>query len=306
MFMFSVAAEANAGDKARSASDVAVPVGAAQAPGRGKGAAPGSSADASEAGEPIDLSSSGKTIGDLLAARGVYLNGGYTGTDLTELVGGNRRGSAFAYDFAYGADFDLQQLLGLSGAQVHVVGDSRFGGVGSGANPFNGAGIGYITGAGPTNGTRLAELTYEQAFLDDHLEMRVGRLSSTLYLTNLTNDCQFVTFVCGQPAGWAFNNAQENWPYATWGAQFTLRPTPTIYVRTGAYEDDAVDIAKSGTPFDGSWNSGHSDGVFLPMEAGYSTTFATDPYPRRYALGFFADTKDFADNRYNAQVNRSP
>ena len=262
------------------------------------GPAPGTPVAGS--GDLADLTSVGKGASDQLSRYGIYLNGGYVGTDLTQLSGGVKRGSAYANDLSFGADFDLQQIYGIPGAQMHIVGDERFGGVGSGFNPFNGSGIGYITGAGPSNQIRLAELTYEQAFFHDQFEARIGRLSSTFYLTNLATDCQFITFTCGNPAGWGFNNAQVFWPYATYGAQFTARPTPATYVRFGVYQDDAVDVTKTGTPFDGSFDFKHTDGVFLPLEIGYQSTFATDPYPRHYSIGFYYDTKQFADNRFNS------
>ncbi len=250
-------------------------------------------------GDLFSLESLGAPLGQQLASHGVYLSGGYVGNLVSGLSGGYQRGAAYGNDVAYGIDLDLQQILGIPDARIHYLMDSRFGGLASGLNPFNGSAVGFLNGAGPSNETRLAEFTYEQGFLNDRVEIRAGRLSSTFYYTNLATDCQFESFVCGNPGGWSFNADQAFWPFATWGGQVTLRPTKAIYFRTGLYDDDNYEETHSGFPFNGGWSLTHADGLFLPAELGYTTTYMSDPYPRHYALGFYYDSHNFTDYRYN-------
>ena len=256
---------------------------------------------APETGDLFSLESLGAGLGQTLAERGVYISGGYVGNVVSGLSGGYQQGAAYGNDLAYGFDLDLEKILGIPQARLHYLMDSRFGGVGSGFNPFNGSEVGFLNGAGPSNETRLAEFTYEQAFLNDRIEIRAGRLSSTFYYTNLATDCQFESFVCGNPGGWSFNQDQIFWPFATWGGQVTVHPAAAVYFRTGLYDDDNYSIPHSGFPFAGGWSLSHADGLFVPAELGYNTTYASDPYPRHYDVGFYYDSHNFTDARFNTE-----
>lgn len=237
-----------------------------------------------------------------LASKGVYFNGYYSGMTYSQAAGGRKKGTGFLNDFAYGMDLDLQRLIGLDGARIHIVLDSRFGAFNSGLNNFSGSGMGYQGGfIGPSNQTRLAEFTYEQNLFKGLLNIRVGRIASTANLTNLPTDCQFITFLCGNPGGWSFNANQSHWPFATWGGLVTIKPAKNYYVKTGAFSDNSWGEKRTGFPFSGDWSESNADGTFIPLEGGYSSSYATEAYPKKYSVGFYYDSHNFTDMYYNTQ-----
>ncbi|GAN87061.1 carbohydrate porin [Komagataeibacter intermedius] len=236
-----------------------------------------------------------------LANRGIYFNGYYAGTSYSQASGGRKKGTAFLHDFAYGMDLDLEKLVHLHGGQIHIGLDSRFGTFNAGGlNTFNGSAMDYQGGVtGPSNNTRLSEFSYEQNLFNRIINIRLGRIAPTKYLTNLPTDCQFVSFVCGNPGGWSFNANQSHWPVATWGGMLTIRPATNYYIQTGAYADNSWGFTRTGFPFSGNWSEAHANGTFIPVEGGYSSTYETEAYPKKYVVGFYYDSHNFSDAYLN-------
>ncbi len=183
-------------------------------------------------GKPLE------NFGKALADAGVYLKGFYSGTLYAVPSGGLQNTNVFYNDVFYGADFDLDKMLGLRGTVVHFSMDSRFGGFPQGVNNLTGSSVGFLSGEGPNNNTRLNEFTIDQHLFDDKLRFIVGRTTLASYFGTSELYCQFVTSICSNmvPFNWSSNSNSPFWPISTWAGEFSVWPTKQLYFRAGASE----------------------------------------------------------------------
>jgi porin len=248
-----------------------------------------------------DLFTFGEPFGKRLAERGVYLKGFYQGTLYANVSGGNKRATVYYNDVLYGADFDLQKMAGLDGTVLHFSLDSRFGGFAQGANDLSGSAVGFLQGAGPANVTRLNEFTLDQTLFGGKLQFVVGRTTLANYFGTSDLYCQFVSTVCSNiaPFNWSADSNAPFWPLSTWAGMISIQPTKNVYVRAGASESNPAQYLHGGFPWNGGWSTRNATGVFVPVEIGYTTSAAEDRHPRTLDVGFFYDSSDLPDFRYN-------
>jgi porin len=243
------------------------------------------------------------SLGKRLADDGIYLKGFYQGTLYANVSGGNKRATVYYNDVLYGADFDLKKMAGLDGAVVHFSLDSRFGGFPQGVNDLSGSAMGFLQGAGPSNVTRLNEITLDQFLSGGKLQFVVGRTTLASYFGTSDLYCQFVTTVCSNigPFNWSANSNAPFWPISTWAGMVSLQPTRNVYLRAGVSESNPGRYLHGGFPWNSGWSTRHATGVFVPVEIGYATSASEDRHPRKFDVGFYYDSSDFPDFRYNTQ-----
>ncbi len=240
-------------------------------------------------------------IGDYLADRGVYLKGFYSGVLYGVPSGGVQNTTVFYNEAFYGADFDLQKMLGLNGTVIHFSLDLRWGGFNQGVNNLTGFSQGFLAGTGPDNNTRLNEFTIDQHLFNDHVRFIVGRTTLASYFGTSELYCQFISSICSNmvPFNWSSNSNSPFWPISTWAGEVSIWPTNNYYVRVGASESNPSQYGKAGFPWDAGWGTRNATGAYIPVEAGYTTSPKEERYSRTIDVGFFHDTSDFADPRYN-------
>ena len=243
------------------------------------------------------LAAFGKKMADI----GIYANGYYVSTLYANVSGGQTTGTVGLGRFIYGLDFDLEKLAHVPGAAVHIQLDSDYGGLNRGVNTYSGSLLGFISTQGPDHQTRLAEFSYDQHLLDDHLRFVVGRTSLGDFFATSPLYCQFAVAICQNitPYVWSNNSNAPFEPIATWAGEIEVLPTKHTYLRFGAQQDQTASYRHGGFPWDGGWSTKNSDGVFIPVETGYETTPYEARYSGRYAVGYFHDTSTFSDPRYN-------
>ncbi len=228
-------------------------------------------------------------LGQTLKNDGIYLQLGYTQIVASLVSGGLQTGTFPTGELYFGTILDLQTILGIPGASFHITFDERSGyavnaNVGT-QGPLN-------ENSGPTRSTRLAEFFWEQAFLDDRIDIRVGRTNPTLDFFTSDFACQFVaSVVCAQPGSFYFSNNSIGYPVSSWGGFVNVVPAPNVYVRTGVYDDDTSQAQPNQNGF--TWNVSGSVGVFIPVEAGYQTNFTTALLPSHYSVGFYWDNSTY-------------
>jgi carbohydrate-selective porin OprB len=228
-------------------------------------------------------------FGQNLANNGIFLKLGYI-EDLSSLVAGGQKTGTMPIGQLYaGVVFDLQTIMGISGASIHIGLDER-----------NGRSIDTIAGnpsgllqsdAGPFR-TRLSYFYWEQGFDHDRLDVILGRVNPTEDFAVSDISCSFVGILCSQPTSWYFNNADVPYPSAAWGSRVNFLLTPDIYLRAGVYLHDSTAGEFQNAGF--NWNFEHTQGAFLPVEIGYQTNFNNARYPAKYDLGFYEDTASYA------------
>jgi porin len=237
--------------------------------------------------------------GTALAGSGLYLKGFYSGTVYAVPSGGLQHPTVYFNEVFLGADLDLQKIAALDGTVVHLGLDSRFGGFSQGVNNLTGFSQGTL--AGVSLQTRLTELTIDQHVWNDRVRFVVGRTTLASYFGTSDLYCQFISSICGNvvPFNFPSNSNSPFWPVATWAGEFSVWPADNYYFRAGASESNPSQYAHGGFPWNAGWGTAGATGAYVPVEVGYMTGGAEPRYPLKIDVGFYHDTSNFADPRYN-------
>jgi porin len=243
-------------------------------------------AQGAPAGGPIPMFDPITAMGQQMGQAGIYFNLGYT-EDLSRLVAGTPKvGTSPIGHTNAGVTFDLDKLLGIPSASVHVIFEER-----NGRSNSGGTDIGLNQNAGPVK-YRLTQFYWEQGFLGDKIDLQVGRTEPTLEFAVSDLSCAFVTGVfCSQPGTWYSQNKNGAYPATEWGGRLNVAVTPQIYFKLGAYQDTPVGTGFMNAGFD--WRTAGSTGAFIPAEIGYLTGFSDVRLPSKYDAGFWYDTSQY-------------
>ncbi len=155
-------------------------------------------------------------------------------------------------------------------------------------------------------GARLTELTYRQKLAHGALSFVVGRTTLANFFGTSDLYCQFETSLCSNlvPFNWSENSNEPFYPIAVWAGEMEIKPSARTYLRIGASESNASQYAGGGFPWNKGWSVDQATGVFVPVEFGYSTEGTGAAYPGRYVVGYYYDSSQFADPRYNTTGGR--
>ena len=228
-------------------------------------------------------------LGQDLVAAGVLPRLRYVQSFAANPIGGLTQGTDTSGVVIAGADFNLNQLVQLPGAQIHVTFAQFYG------HELATDHIGTRTKVQsfyyPNKQFELAELTYEQRLFDNRLAVVVGRANATGEFARSTYGCRFQNVVdCPFELTQAVGGF-PGFPYVNWGGYVRFNPTGETYMKAGAFETNSVRNHNTGF----AWGFEHSTGFVLPVEIGYGTDFATDPYPRHLKVGGWYNSADYPD-----------
>ena len=232
-------------------------------------------------------------FGQSLLEKGILIRGNYIGEFAANPSGGDRQGDRYAGQADLGLDLDLQRILAVPSAAVHLTVSQRHGRSLARDDIGNTTSVQEIFGGGQTY--RLSELSYDQALFDDKVEYLVGRITANTDFAQSPIYCNFQSnSTCGNPAFFGRDSNFVFFPVPSWGGRVTLKPfTPRVYLQVGAYDVDPSQAQRNHHGFD--WGTGRSTGALIPLELGYQTTFRSDPMPRHYKIGGFWDDSDYTD-----------
>src|SRR6266446_6111578 len=186
-------------------------------------------------------------------------------TDIAgNVTGGKNQGISHADNLGLDLLFDLDKLVGLKGGSFLVSMSQRSGTSLSREHVGNVFAIQQVYG-GQT--FHLVDVAYQQKLMDDHVELRLGRVAAGDDFLVSQYDYLFMqNGFDGNPVGIFFNSpGMTAYPNATWGAIAKVRPTERTYVMGGIYNGDPSirEIEHNGA--DMSMNGP----VFAIGEAGY-------------------------------------
>ncbi len=268
--------------------------------------------------EPLDTS--GNLLGDMLGfrqwlyRRGVTLHIQSDDEVWANTSGGTKRHATYDGVGTVQIDVDLHKLIGLEGGVFNVswlnirgrsMSEDQLGDY----NP--------ISGYEAYQSNRLLELWYQQSFLDDQLDVKIGQqaLDNEFLISDYAS--LFINSNFGWPMAPSINlyGGGPSWPLASLGIRFRYRPTDQLTLMFAAANDNP-----SGHSFynekDPSNQSVHphgdnfnlDTGALLISEAQYSinpqpdslTDTSPDPgLPGTYKIGGMYDTARFYDQRYD-------
>ncbi len=226
-------------------------------------------------------------FGQTLKNAGVFLDLSYA-EDVTGVVnGGKETGWMPIGHTSASAVFDLQTIVGLTGASVHIGFDERNG---LNVQQIAGSPAGLLqSDAGPFT-PRLGFFYWEQGFDNDRFDITFGRTNPTFDFAFSDISCSFVGVICAQPTSWYFNNNNIAYPSSTWGGRANIQITPEVYIRGGIYQnaDQQGEFRNAGF----NWGV-NSPGAFYPVEVGYQTSAKAVQYPAKYDVGFYVNSSSY-------------
>lgn len=230
-----------------------------------------------------------------LKDQGYDFNIGYTG-EFAGVINADRdgKGNAYADQWAFGANFDLNKILGWRDTEAKIVITHRGGKALNTeadvmAPQFNQTQEVY--GRGQT--WRLTDLWIKKKFVDQRLDVKLGRFGIGEDFAGFDCEFQNLALCGGQVANWA-GDQWYNGPVSQWAGRVKYNIQPELAVQMGIYERNTVN-ANATTASDGfNLSTDGSDGAVIPLEIVWQPkkTSASLSLPGEYRLGYFASTVD--------------
>jgi len=222
---------------------------------------------------------------------GVTLRAHWTTESAGNVSGGKYQTARYTQQLDAGADFDLDKLWGVPDAKIQFTVTDRRGRSLTNDALGNMFSVQELYGAGQN--FRLAELNWQQDFLDHKVTMQLGWAPMGDDLARLAAFCNFQNgIICGHANAMTTNSGAHNYPTAQWGARLKVHATPTFYVQAGVYQNNP-----NAGNHDEGWNlSFKSDGVIVPVEVGWNTR-PGNPLPGDLKFGAYYSSAGAPDVR---------
>jgi len=220
---------------------------------------------------------------------GITLRAHWTTESAGNVSGGRYQTARYTQQLDFGADFDLDKLWGVPNAKIQFTVTDRAGRSLTNDALGNMFSTQELYGAGQN--FRLAELNWQQDFLDHKVSIELGWSPMGDDFARLPAFCNFQNgIICGHANAMTTNSGAHNFPIAEWGGRIKLRPVPTFYVAGGVYQ-----VNPNAGNKDQGWNlSFKSSGLLVPVEVGWSTR-ADNPRPGDFKLGAYYNSAGTPD-----------
>lgn len=230
-----------------------------------------------------------------LKNQGYDFSVGYTG-EFASVLDTDRsgKGEAYADQWTFGGNFDLNKIMGWIDTEAQVTITHRGGKALNNeatamAPQFNQTQEVY--GRGQT--WRLTDLWIKTKFMDQKLDMKVGRFGIGEDFASFDCEFQNLALCGGQVANWA-GDQWYNGPVSQWALRVRYNIQPELFVQTGIYERNTVN-ANATKPSDGfNLSTDGSDGVVIPVEVVWQPAqlIPALALPGEYHAGYFKGTVD--------------
>lgn len=234
-----------------------------------------------------------------LQMKGYDFSLGYTGEMATLLDArhASSHGTEYADQFAIGAHFDLNKILGWQDTEAQITVTERNGrSLSQTSDALNGQSTGVenghlsstqeVWGRGQT--WRLTDFWIKKKFLDQKLDVKVGRFGEGEDFNSF--DCDFQNLaLCGSQVGNWVGDQWYNWPVSQWAARVKYNVTPDLYAQLGAYEYNPENLER-GKGFNLSTDGSH--GAIIPTELVWTPKTGEQKLPGEYRAGYYYSTAD--------------
>ena len=229
-----------------------------------------------------------------LQQKGYDFSLGYTGEVATLLDSDHHSngGTEYADQFAIGAHFDLNKILGWQDTEAQITVTERNGrNLSNTSDALNShlSSVQEVWGRGQT--WRLTDFWIKKKFLDQKLDVKVGRFGEGEDFNSF--DCDFQNLaLCGSQVGNWVGDQWFNWPVSQWAARFKYNVTPEVYAQVGAYEYNPENLER-GKGFNLSTDG--SKGAMIPAEVVWTPKLGAAKLPGEYRAGYYYSTVDAAE-----------
>ena len=195
----------------------------------------------------------------------------------------------YAGQVTLGANFDLEKILGWADTEAQVTVTERHGrNVSNESDALNGqlSSSQEIWGRGQT--WRLTDFWIRKKFLDQKLDIKVGRYGIAEEFNSFSCDFQNLA-ICGSQVGNWSGDQWYNGPVSQWAMSVKYNITPELFVQTGGFEYNPENL-KRGKGFNLSTDG--SQGAILPTELVWLPKLTAQNLPGQYRIGYFYSTAD--------------
>ncbi len=233
-----------------------------------------------------------------LQQKGYDFSFGYTGELANQWDAKYHDGHPTDYSdqFALGAHLDLEKIAGLKDTEAQITITERNGhSLSQRSDSLQGhlSSTQEVWGRGQT--WRLTDLWIKKKFLDQKLDIKVGRFGEGEDFNSF--DCDFQNLaLCGSQVGNWVGDQWYNWPVSQWAARVKYNVTPELFTQVGVYEYNPENLKRSK-----GWNlsTDGSHGAIIPLEVVWQPKlnfgFTAGELPGEYRAGYYISTADTAE-----------
>ncbi len=237
-------------------------------------------------------------LSDKLATIGISLRGQLIDQFAQNTEGGIHQGGQNVGQLNFGADIDLDKLIGIPGGSFHT---TIYRDYGYGLN-VNDTGT-FVKQQNDYKNAfpqlHLGLFGYEQKLFDNKIDIIVGRLGTTPFYGHLVPACSFQNgATCGVPAILNSEAGFSLLPSATWGGNVTYRPVKDFYFETGTFEVNPFITHTDGL----DWSTSHATGITIPVELAWARpSLKEETYPFEVKIGGYDSTAPHSDVYFNSK-----
>ena len=226
-----------------------------------------------------------------LQQKGYDFSFGYTGELATLLDSENHssHGTEYADQFAIGTHVDLEKVLGWQDTEAQITITERNGrSLSQTSDALDGhlSSTQEIWGRGQT--WRLTDFWIKKKFLDQKLDIKVGRFGEGEDFNSF--DCDFQNLaLCGSQVGNWVGDQWYNWPVSQWAARVKYNIQPDLYAQVGVFEYNPENLERGK-----GWNlsTDGSKGAIIPAEVVWQPNLGIAQLPGEYRFGYYYSTAD--------------
>jgi porin len=233
---------------------------------------------------------------------GINLTTVYTSELANNPLGGDEEKTAYADEWAFGAGFDLQRLLGWNGGHIQITITDRNGhDLDQTANLHTLEPVQEIYGRGQT--WRLSEFWFQQTWFDDRLLWKVGRVAAGETFGSFSCNFQNLTF-CGSQPGSVRGDYWYNYPVSQWGSRLEFAVHKEMKLSLGVYQVNPTYIDDSWAAHNGLLPTEPSGttGALFPLELDWTPKLLE--LPDSFKFGIWYDSSNAND--VFLDINRQP
>ena len=171
----------------------------------------------------------------LTADHGVEIFGNYTTEVWGNTVGGLKQGAIYTGLLEFGANVDLEKLIGWKGASIH---NNWFWLSGRDASEDLVGNFLTISSIAGFNTLRMDELWFQQNLLDDRISIRLGQIRADTEFVISESSLLFLNATLGFPA-FMYTNLPDGgpvYPMGTLGIRLALTPVQWFAFQTAIFE----------------------------------------------------------------------
>ncbi|KGT47974.1 carbohydrate porin [Acinetobacter sp. HR7] len=228
-----------------------------------------------------------------LQQQGYGFSFGYTGemATLLDAKRSNNHGTEYTGQLNIGAHLDLEKIAGWKGTEAQITVTHRDGrNLSNTSDALAGhlSSVQEVWGRGQT--WRLTDFWIKKKFLDQKLDVKVGRFGEGEDFNSF--DCDFQNLaLCGSQVGNWVGDQWYNWPVSQWAARVKYNVTPEVYTQVGVYEYNPENLER-GKGFNLSTDG--SKGAIIPAEVVWTPKLGAQKLPGEYRAGYYYSTADAA------------